>query len=92
MQTVQPNGELLTRLANAQTQLAADLHSGVETLLGPVLDDPRYRASASNLLSIAAIMAGDASAALGHARAAVAGDPNDARLTLEVVQQCMTMR
>jgi len=78
-QTLQANDAFLTRLSRAQQQLAAGLHSDVVALLAPVLGDPRYRAVASNLLSIAAIMAGDAGAALSHARAAVAGDPNDAR-------------
>ena len=74
-----PSRAWLDRLAQAQQHLAAGRHSGVDALLRPTLAHPLLRPEAENLLAIAAILAGDAAAATGHARAAIQAQPNDAR-------------
>ena len=69
----------LAQLAQAQQMLASGQHAQVEPLLHAALAAPPLRAEARYLMAIAALMAGQPVASVGHARAAADDRPDDAR-------------
>lgn len=69
----------VAQLAQAQQMLASGQHAQAVPLLNAALAAPPLRAEAQYLMAIAALMAGQPLASVGHAQAAADSRPDDAR-------------